>query len=80
VGKKGRLRIPNKRYISSYENSAVFGSRVYAEAVKMGMRDYAEVILLGDGARWIRAVRIQCFPYAIDIIGNKDLLSVAYRA
>ncbi|MFC1715040.1 ISKra4 family transposase [Candidatus Poribacteria bacterium] len=68
VGKKGRLRIPNKRYISSYENSAVFGSRVYAEAVKMGMRDYVEVILLGDGARWIRAVRIQCFPYAIYVL------------
>ena len=68
VGKKGRLRIPNKRYISSYENSAVFGSRVYAEAVKMGMRDYVEVILLGDGARWIRAVRIQCFPFAIYVL------------
>ncbi len=68
VGRKGRLRIPNKRYISSYENSAVFGSRVYAEAVKMGMRDYVEVILLGDGARWIRAVRIQCFPFAIYVL------------
>jgi hypothetical protein len=68
VGKKGRLRIPNKRYISSYENSAVFGSRVYAEAVKMGMRYYTEVILLGDGARWIRAVRIQCFPYATYVL------------
>jgi len=68
VGRKGRLRIPRKRYISSYENSAVFGSRVYAEAVKMGMRKYVEVILLGDGARWIREVRIQCFPYAIYIL------------
>ncbi len=68
VGKKGRLCIPNKRYISSYENSAVFGSRVYAEAVKMGMRDYVEVILLGDGARWICTVRIQCFPFAIYVL------------
>jgi hypothetical protein len=68
VGKKGRLRIPNKRYISSYENSAVLGSRVYAEAVKMGMRDYVEVILLGDGARWIREIRIQYFPFAIYVL------------
>jgi len=68
VGKKGRLRIPNKHYISSYENSAVLGSRVYAEAVKMGMREYMEVILLGDGARWVRLVRIQCFPYAIYVL------------
>ena len=68
VGKKGRLRIPNKRYISSYESSAVLGSRVYAEAVKMGMREYIEVIVLGDGARWIREVRKQCFPYAIYVL------------
>ena len=33
VGKKGRQTIPEKRYISSFETSAVFGSRVYAEAV-----------------------------------------------
>ena len=68
VGKKGRLRIPNKRYISSYESSAVLGSRVYAEAVKMGMREYMEVIVLGDGARWIREVRKQCFPYATYVL------------
>jgi hypothetical protein len=68
VGKKGRLRIPNKRYISSYESSSVFGSRVYAEAVQMGMREYMEVIVLGDGARWIREVRKQCFPYAMYVL------------
>lgn len=68
VGKKGRLRIPNKRYISTYENSAVFGSRVYAEAVKMGMLEYIEVIILGDGARWIREIRKQCFPFAMYVL------------
>lgn len=68
VGKKGRLRIPNKRYISSYENSAILGSRVYAEAVRMGMREYMEVIVLGDGARWIREIRRQCFRNAIYIL------------
>jgi hypothetical protein len=41
---------------------------VYAEAVKMGMREYLEVILLGDGARWIREVRIQCFPFAMYVL------------
>jgi len=68
VGNKGRLRIPNKRYISSYESSAVLGSRVYAEAVQMGMLEYMEVIVLGDGARWIREVRKQCFPYAMYVL------------
>lgn len=68
VGKKGRLRIPNKRYISSYENSAILGSRVYAEAVRMGMREYMEVIVLGDGARWIREIRRQCFRDAMYVL------------
>jgi hypothetical protein len=68
VGKKGRHRIPTKRYISSYEDSAVLGSRVYAEAVRMGMREYMEVIVLGDGARWIREIRRQCFQNAIYIL------------
>jgi hypothetical protein len=68
VGKKGRLRIPNKRYISTYENSAVFGSRVYAEAVKMGMLEYMVIIILGDGARWIREIRKQCFPFAMYVL------------
>jgi hypothetical protein len=68
VGKKGRLRIPSKRYISSYEDSAILGSRVYAEAVRMGMREYMEVIVLGDGARWIREIRRQCFRNAIYIL------------
>jgi hypothetical protein len=68
VGSKGRLRIPNKRYVSSYEDSAVLGSRVYAEAVEMRMLEYREVIVLGDGARWIRAIRKQCFPYATYVL------------
>ncbi len=68
VGSKGKLRIPNKRYVSSYEDSSVLGSRVYSEAVEMGMLEYSEVIVLGDGARWIRAVRKQCFPYATYVL------------
>jgi len=80
VGKKGRLRIPNKRYISSYENSAVFGSRVYAEAVEMGMLEYREVLVLGDGARWIREVRKQCFPSARYVLDWFHLNRKVYRA
>jgi len=62
VGHKGRQRIPVKRYISSFESSEVLGSRVYAEALDMGMREYSEVFVLGDGARWIRNTRLWCFP------------------
>jgi len=68
IGHKGRQRIPVKRYISSFENSTIFGSRVYAEAVKMGLFQYAEVFVLGDGARWIREIRHQCFRNAVYIL------------
>jgi len=68
VGDKGRQRIPVKRYISSFESSSIFGGRVYAEAVKMGLFQYAEVLVLGDGARWIREIRRQCFRNAVYIL------------
>jgi len=68
LGHKGRQRIPVKRYVSSFENSSILGSRVYAEVVKMGLYEYAEVIVLGDGARWIREVHRQCFRDAVYIL------------
>lgn len=68
VGHKGRQRIPVKRYISSFESSVIFGSRVYAEAVKMGLFQYAEVFVLGDGARWIREIRRKSFRNAVYIL------------
>jgi len=68
VGRRGAKHIPIKRYVSSFEDSAVLGSRVYAEAVKMGLREYMEVIVLGDGARWIREIHRQCFRDAIYIL------------
>jgi len=46
----------------------------------MGMRGYVEVILLGDGARWIRAVRIQCFPFAIYVLDWYHLYRKVCRA
>jgi len=67
VGRKGRKRISTKCYVSSFEDSAVLGSRVYAEAIKMGLREYMGVIVLGDGARWIREIHRQCFRDAIYI-------------
>lgn len=67
-GNQGRQRVPIKRYVSSVEPSEVFGSRVDAQAIQMGMRDYEEVVVLGDGARWIRQVRRQCFRDSVYIL------------
>jgi hypothetical protein len=68
VGLKGRKLIPWKVYISSFENSYVLGGRVRSEALKLGLREYKEVFIIGDGARWIRKIREQYFPEAIYIL------------
>lgn len=65
VGGKGRIRIPRKRYVSSFEDSYVFGGRVHGEALKMALRAYKEIFVIGDGARWVRKIREQCFPRAV---------------
>ena len=77
-----RLKIPIKRYISSFESSYVLGGRVRGEALKMAIRLYREVFIIGDGARWIRKVRYLCFPgtiYILDWYHLHDNLCEALR-
>ena len=44
-----RLRILNKRYVSSFEDSYVFGGHLRGEALRLAMRAYKEVFIIGDG-------------------------------
>lgn len=75
-----RLRIPRKRYISSFEDSYVLGGRVRGEALRLGVRAYKEVFIIGDGARWIREVWEQCFPEAAYILDWYHLHEKLYKA
>jgi hypothetical protein len=75
-----RLRIPRKRYVSSFEDSYVLGGRVRGEALKMAMRSYKEVFIIGDGARWIRETRYLCFPGTIYILDWYHLHEKLYKA
>lgn len=75
-----RLKIPIKRYVSSFENSYVLGGRVRGEALRLAMRSYQEIFVIGDGARWIRKIWQQCFPEAVYILDWYHLRENLYRA
>lgn len=75
-----RLKIPIKRYVSSFENSYVLGGRVRGEALRMAVRSYKEIFVIGDGARWIRKIWRQCFPEAVYILDWYHLNENLYKA
>jgi hypothetical protein len=75
-----RLKIPIKRYVSSFENSYVLGGRVRGEALRLAARSYKEIFVIGDGARWIRKIWRQCFPEAVYILDWYHLNENLYEA
>jgi hypothetical protein len=75
-----RVKIPRKRYVSSFDSSYVLGGRVRGEALKLGIRAYKEAFLIGDGARWIRKIRELCFPETIYILDWYHLRDKLYEA
>jgi hypothetical protein len=75
-----RLKIPIKRYVSSFETSYVLGGRVRGEALRLAMRSYKEIFVIGDGARWIRKIWQQCFPEAVYILDWYHLRENLYKA
>jgi hypothetical protein len=75
-----RLKIPIKRYVSSFENSYVLGGRVRGEALRLAVRSYKEIFVIGDGARWIRKIWQQCFPEAAYILDWYHLRENLYKA
>ena len=75
-----RLKIPMKRYVSSFETSYVLGGRVRGEALRLAVRSYKEIFVIGDGARWIRKIWRQCFPEAVYILDWYHLRDKLYKA
>ena len=55
-------------YVGAIESAEVFGSRIYAEAVRRGLRQAQKVVVLGDGGPWIWGIAAQYFPWAIEIV------------
>jgi hypothetical protein len=55
-------------FVGAIETAEPFGERIYAEALRRGLNSAAKVVVLGDGARWIRGLAELHFHQAIFII------------
>jgi hypothetical protein len=55
-------------YVGAIETAEAFGPRIYAEAVRRGLRQAQKVVVLGDGGPWIWGIAGQYFPWATEIV------------
>lgn len=55
-------------YVAGWLPAVEFGIRLYAEAVRRGLEQAEEVVILGDGARWIWQLAEEHFPGAVQIL------------
>lgn len=70
VDDEGRpVRDPvSSTFTGAIENAEAFGWRIFAEAVRRGLYNAQRVIVLSDGAEWIRTIVEMHFPGAVHII------------
>lgn len=55
-------------FVGAIETSEDFGERIEAEAIRRGILNAYKVVVLGDGATWIRGLCELRFPYALQIV------------
>ena len=55
-------------FVGAIESAEQFGERIEAEAIRRGLPFAHKVVVLGDGAAWIRGITEHRFPQAIQII------------
>jgi hypothetical protein len=55
-------------YVGAIETAEAFGPRIYAEAVRRGLRQAQKAVVLGDGGPWIWGLAAQYFPWATEIV------------
>lgn len=55
-------------FVGAIESSDHFGWRIYAEAVRRGLCSAKQVVVMGDAAEWIRSIKEEHFPDAIQIV------------
>lgn len=73
-----------KRYVARRTTAQDFASRIYALAHAAGVQRAREVVVLGDGAKWIWGIAEEQFPGAVQIIdeyhAREHLWNVAHAA
>ena len=55
-------------YFGAIENSEKFGKRLYSEAAARGFSEAKEVVIIGDGAKWIWSIADEHFFGATQIV------------
>lgn len=66
--KSDKLKSKNKTYISRIEDCNDFSKRIKQEARKRHYLDVEDLIVIGDGARWIWDLAGKEFPLSIQIV------------
>jgi hypothetical protein len=54
VGKRGRHRLSQRRYVATFGPTEELGILTYAAADELGATEAKQQVVLGDGARWIK--------------------------
>ena len=63
------IRDPNSTtFVGAIETAEKCGERIYAEALRRGLHNAKQVVVLGDGALWVRGIAEHHFPGAIQIV------------
>lgn len=60
--------VDSTSFVGAIEGADRFGWRLYTEAVRRGLNQADKVVILGDGAQWIRSLAEEHFPEATQII------------
>ena len=55
-------------YVGRFDNSNTFGSYLWLEACRCGLKEAKELVYLGDGAGWVRTIHYQHFNRAVFIV------------
>jgi hypothetical protein len=55
-------------FVGAIEEAEPFGWRLYAEALRRGLPKAERVVVIGDGAEWIRNLADFHFPHALQIV------------
>jgi Uncharacterised protein family (UPF0236) len=55
-------------FTGAIESAEKFGWRIYGEAVRRGIKDASRVVVIGDGAEWVKNLADTHFPGATNII------------
>jgi hypothetical protein len=70
TNEKGRpVRDPGSTsFVGAIEPAEDFGERIEAEAIRRGIHNAYRVVVLGDGAKWIRGICELRFSHALQIV------------